>query len=385
MIWRLAERVLGTGEFDAVLRSQLQASRETGLTLAQFRAALFERGGPPLKLLLDAGLDQPTELDLMIGLPRPRGAEQLVALRNTGQLPLTVTVAGTTDRGERVTTEAALQPQDFGDAVLKTQAKIVRVEVDPDKLYPQINYANDVMPTAPALEESLSDATRTLAAHEFARSESIAREMLERAPLMQEARVLLARALLEQGKTDEAEREFRAAFDSVLPLPDTLAWASVGMGLIALRRGQPAEAVRRFTDAAQMGAGYAPTFAARAARLRADAAQGAPAPPIEETVRTAVAQLDAAIKSGRKAEIDALIAPGDLSAFSRGIVGSQPEAWVSRVLRTESLGGDRVAADVQINARVLGQTRDSTAVLVFTRAGGRLQLIEIPIFEERAQ
>jgi tetratricopeptide (TPR) repeat protein len=385
MIWRLAERVLGADEFASLLRAQLQASRESGLTLAGFRAALSERGGAPLKLLLDAGLDQPTELDLMIGLPRPRGAEHLVALRNTGQLPLTVTVAGTTDRGERVTAEAALPPQDFGDAVLKTAAKIVRVEVDPDKLYPQINYANDVMPAAPALEESLADATRTLAAQEFARSESIARGMLARAPLMQEGRVLLARALLEQGKTDEAEREFRAAAESVLPLPDTLAWASVGMGQIALRRGQAAEAVRHFTEAVRAGAGYAPTFAARAARLRADAAQGAPAPPVEEPVRAAVAQLDAAIKSGRKAEIDALIAPGELASFSRGIVGSQPELWQSRVLRTESLGGDAVAADVEISARVLGQNRNSTAVLVFTRAGGRLQLVEIPIFEEGAR
>jgi tetratricopeptide (TPR) repeat protein len=385
MIWRLAERVVGAEEFASLLRSQLQAARETGLTLASFRSALSDRGGPPLKLLLDAGLDQPTELDLLVGLPRPRGAEQLVALRNTGQLPLVVGVVGTTSTGERVTAETTLQPQDFGDAVLKTAAKIVRVEVDPEKLYPQVNYANDVMPAAPALEESLADATRTLAAHEFARSESISREMLARAPLLQEARVLLARALLEQGKADEAERELRAAADSALPLPDTLAWAAVGMGQISLRRGQAAEAVRHFTSAVQFGAGYAPTFAARAARLGADAAQGAPPAPIEDAVRAAVAQLDAAIKGGRKAEIDALIAPGELASFSRGIVGSQPETWQSRVLRTESLGGDRVAADVQIAARVLGQDRNSTAVLVFTRAGGRLQLVEIPIFEERGQ
>jgi tetratricopeptide (TPR) repeat protein len=385
MIWRLAERVLGADEFAALLRAQLQGARETGLTLAALRAALNERGGASLKLLLDAGLDQPTELDLLVGLPRPRGAEQLVALRNTGALPLVVTVAATTERGERVTAEAALQPQDFGDAVLKTAAKIVRVEVDPDKLYPQINYSNDLMPAAPALEESLADATRTLAAQEYARSESIAREMLVRTPLMQEARVLLARSLLEQGKLDEAEREFRAAQDAPLPLPDTLAWAAVGMGQIALRRGQPGDASRRFSEAIQMGASYAPTLAARAARLRADAAQGATTPTIDEAVRAAVAQLDAAIKGGRKAEIDALIAPGELSAFSRGIVGSQPELWQSRVLRTESLGGDRVAADVQIGAKVLGQERNSTAVLVFSRAGGRMQLVEIPIFEERVQ
>jgi hypothetical protein len=54
------------------------------------------------------------------------------------------------------------------------------------------------------------------------------------------------------------------------------------------------------------------------------------------------------------------------------------------VLRTESLGGDRFAADVQIAARLLGQDRNSTGVLVFTRAGGRFLLVEIPILEERA-
>jgi hypothetical protein len=43
MIWRLAERVLGADEFTSVLRARLQDARETGLTLAQFRAALVER------------------------------------------------------------------------------------------------------------------------------------------------------------------------------------------------------------------------------------------------------------------------------------------------------------------------------------------------------
>ena len=70
-----------------------------------------------------------------------------------------------------------------------------------------------------------------------------------------------------------------------------------------------------------------------------------------------------------------------MDKFSKGLVGSQPELWQTKVLRTESLGGDRVAADVQITARVLGLDKTCTGVLVFTRAGGRLQLIEIPILE----
>ena len=381
MVWRLAARTLGAEAFNALVRSQLESSRAGGLTLRGFRAALVGRGGEPLTALLDMGLDRPTEIDLLVGLPQPRAGEQAVALRNTGPVDVNVTVAATTDRGERLTATTTVKARDFGEAVFKTAARIVRVEVDPDKLYPQINYANDTAPAAPALEESLAEATRTLAAQDWARSESVSREMLARAPLMQDARILHARALLGQGKLEEAEREFRAAADSPLPLPDTLAWAAVGAGEIALRRGQAAEAARRFGEAVQIGGSYAPTFAARAARLRADAAPGAAAPPVEEAVRAAVAQLDQAIKSGRKAEIDQLIAPGELDKFSKGIVGSQPEVWQTKVLRTESLGGDRVAADVQITARVLGQDKSCTGVLVFTRAGGRLQLIEIPILE----
>ncbi|MCA1643418.1 MAG: hypothetical protein LC785_16055 [Acidobacteria bacterium] len=66
-----------------------------------------------------------------------------------------------------------------------------------------------------------------------------------------------------------------------------------------------------------------------------------------------------------------------------GIVGNQPEVWQTKVLRTEAVGGDRVAADVQITARTLGRDQSGTAVLVFTRASGRLLLAEIPIFEVR--
>jgi len=376
MVWRLAARTLGAEAFNGILRAQLEAGRAAGLTLRQFRTALVARGGEPLSALLDAGLDRPTETDLLVGLPQPRGGEQTVALRNTGPVDVTVSVAATTDRGERLTTNATVKARDFGEAVFKSAARIVRVEIDPEKLYPQINYANDTAPAAPALEESLSEATRTLSAQEFARSETVAREMLARAPLMQDARLLHARALLGLGRLEEAEREFRAAADSPLPLPDTLAWAAIGSGEIALRRGQAADAARRFGEAVQVGASYAPTFAARAARLRAEAA-----PPIEEAVRAAVAGLDQAIKSGRKAEIDQLLAPGELGNFAKGIVGSQPEIWQTKVLRTESLGGDRVAADVQITARVLGQDKACTGVLVFTRASGRLQLIEIPILE----
>ena len=53
-----------------------------------------------------------------------------------------MTVAAITDRGERVLAETTVPAKNFGEVVFKTTSKIVRVEVDPDKLYPQLDYGN---------------------------------------------------------------------------------------------------------------------------------------------------------------------------------------------------------------------------------------------------
>ncbi|MCA1631531.1 MAG: hypothetical protein LC774_14600 [Acidobacteria bacterium] len=310
MVWRLAGRTLGREAFMNVVRAQLQGARAGELTLASLRAALAGAGGERLKSILDAELDQPTLTDLLVGLAQQREGGWSSALRNTAPFDVTVAVAARTDRGERLTTEVTLKASDFGEAIFKTASRVVGVEIDPDKLYPQTDYDNDEAPRRAALASSLDEATRSLTSQDYARAETLARELLARQPLMQDARVLLARALLEQNKLPDAEREFRAAADSPLPLAQTLAWSAIGLGEIALRKGQA-------------------------------------------------------------------------SVFSKGIVGNQPEVWQTKVLRTEAVGGDRVAADVQITARTLGRDQSGTAVLVFTRASGRLLLAEIPIFEVR--
>lgn len=383
MIWRLADRVMGRDAFLAVLREQLQKGRESEATLAALRAALNASGGAGLKNALDAGFDQPTEIDLLIGLPQLRGGEWVSALRNTGTIETIVSAVAITESGERITAQTTIPARDFADVHFKTPARIVRVEVDPEKVYPQLDYSNDVAPRAPALEESLEEATRLLAAGQHAQSETIARALVGRAPLMQDARILLARSLLEQNRLADAEREFRAALDERLPLPATLAWTNIGLGEIASRRNQAAEAAKRFDEAVRVEGGYAPTLAARAARLKAEAASGASAPAIDEAVRAAVAQFDQTVRSGRKAELDALIMPGELAAFAKGIIGNQPEQWQTKLLRTESLGSDRFAADVSITAKSLGREQAGTAVLVFARTGNTMRLVDIPIFEVR--
>ena len=148
MVWRLADRRIGREAFIATVREQLQAGKDNlnGLSLAALRAALAQKGGEGLKTLLDQQIDQVIDMDLMIGLPQQRGAESVSALRNLGSTDAVVTVSATTDRGEQLSVEATIPARNFADAIFKTTSKLVRAEIDPEKLYPQLDYANDSAP-----------------------------------------------------------------------------------------------------------------------------------------------------------------------------------------------------------------------------------------------
>lgn len=399
MVLRLVERALGREAMLNILRTSLQAGagQAQGLTLASLRAAFVERGGASLKSLLDQELDQPTDMDLLVGLPQPKGAQVAAALRNTGSIDASVAVVATTAGGERLTTQATIPARSFGEALFNTNARLTRIEIDPDKIYPQLDYTNDVAPRPVLSGDPLVEATTKFIAQDYPGAEAAARQMVALAPNLQEAHILLARALLAENKMDEAEREFRAALDSTLPTPNTLAWANVGLGEISLRKGQAAEAVRRFNDAVRTEAEYVSRpgsrneplrtdadydsrLAARLGRIKAEAAANA-TPAVDESARAFIAQLDQAIKSGRKTELDAVILPGELITFEAGIVGTQPEAWATRVVRTEQLDANRLAADVFINMKQFGREQAGTATLVLQRTGGGWKLAGVELFE----
>ncbi|HKY43427.1 MAG TPA: tetratricopeptide repeat protein [Pyrinomonadaceae bacterium] len=379
MFWRLIERRLGRDVLMGVLRAAVEAGKN-GLTLSSVREALVARGGDSLKAVLDQQLDQLIDTDLMVGLPHQRGADWVSALRNVGSIDVTVSVAGITDRGEQVLAEATIPAKGFSEAVFKTTGKIVRVEVDPDKLYPQLDYGNDMMPRGKDLSQSLNEASLQLGAQDYAKAEATARAMLATAPRFQEAQILLARALLGQNRNDEAEKLFRAALDEPLPFTSTLAWANIGLGEIALKRNQAAEAVKRFNDAVIASRDYPSSLAARAARIRAEAASNN-APPVDETARAFITQLSQAVISNKKAELESRVVSGELVRFINASIGT--EAWETKVVRTEQLNANLIAADVQIRANKLGTIGQGTAVLLLARTPSGLKLSGIELFEVR--
>ena len=382
MFWRLVDRRLGRDVLMGVLRASLQAGKSdpNGFNLPAVREALVARGGDSLKALLDQQLDQVPDTDLMIGLPVQRGADWVSALRNLGSIDVTVTVAATTEQGQEVRAEATVPAKNFGEAVFKTTGKIVRVEVDPDKLYPQLDYGNDVMPRAKDLSAALNEASLQLGGQDFAKAEATARAMLASAPRFQEAQIILARALLGQNRIEDAERLFRAALDEPLPFAATVAWANIGLGEIAMKRNQAADAVKRFNDAVLASRDYPSSLAARAARIRAEAAANS-APPVDENARTFITQLSQAVVSNKKAELESRIVPGELVRFINGSIGT--EAWETKVVRTEQLNANLIAADVQIRASKLGTVGTGTAVLLLARTPSGWKLSGIDLFEVR--
>jgi hypothetical protein len=382
MFWRLVDRRLGREVLLGVIRAALQAGKSdpSGFNLPAVREALVARGGESLKALLDQQLDQVVDTDLMVGLPVQRGADWVSALRNIGSIDVTVTVAATTEQGQEVRAEATVPAKSFGEAVFRAPSKIVRVEVDPDKLYPQLDYGNDVMPRAKDLSQALNEASLQLGAQDFAKAEATARAMLASAPRFQEAQIILARALLGENRIEDAEKLFRAALEEPLPFAATVAWANIGLGEIALKRNQPADAVKRFNDAVIASRDYPSSLAARAARIRAEAAANS-APPVDETARTFITQLSQAVISNKKAELESRIIPGELVRFINASIGT--EAWETKVVRTEQVNANLIAADVQIRASKLGTVGTGTAVLMLARTPTGWKLSGIELFEVR--
>lgn len=381
MVWRLVDSNLGHDAFISTLRDQLQTSKGNagGISLAALRIALAARGGDKVKTLLEQQLDQVTDLDLMIGAPQRRGQEWVAALRNLGSADVPTTVRATTASGEQLSVDVVVPARNFGEAVFKTSAKLARLEIDPDKLYPQLDYSNDSTPRERDVQEALAEAARQFGAQDYVKAETIAREILIAVPNLQEARIILARALLGQNRNEEAEKLFRSALEEALPTPAALAWGNIGLGEIALRKGQAAEAAKRFNDAVRADAEYASSLAARAGRIKAETT--ANTLQVDGAVRTFISQLDQAILSGKKTELEPRVVSGELVRFINGVVGTQPELWQTRVLRTEQLDANLIAADVTLDTKELGVQRSGTAVLLLARTGGTLKLLGIELFE----
>lgn len=383
MIWRYAEKSLGRDAFFSILRAQLQKSPNdnNGFNLASFRIALNEAGTGTFKKVLDQMFDQPTDLDLMVGLPQQKTGEWVAALRNVGTTDATVNVVGTTQNGEKITVQSTIPARSYSEAIFKSTTPIVHVEVDPEKLYPQTDYSNDIAPRPKIGDTVLFEIKSFFNKQDYVQAEALARQAIQSHQFDDDLRALLGRILLAQSKLDEAEKEFTTVLNSSMPSALNQSWANEGLGEIKLRRNQNAEAAKYFSAAIRADGEYGATLAARAGRLKAEAASPSA---IDESAKSFVEQIDRTISSERKSDLNNLVVPGEMDKFVKGIIGSQPSLWQTKILRTDTIDPSRIAVEVSLNIKTLnGVEQTGTAVYMLMRVANSWKLSSIDYFEVR--
>lgn len=370
MIWRLMAKKVGQDALFAAIRAAMQ---DGNFTIAEFRAANSIH-----KDFLDHMLDQITDMNLQVGLPRIVGGEAKVALRNSGAVDATVNVSAALANGERISAPATIRAKSYGEVIFKTANKINRIEVDPEKYYPQTEYSDDVAPREVTDNDLLLAVKRSFDKQEFAAAEATARTVLREAPRFDDVRVLLARSLLAQGKNADAEREFRAVLDEKLPTSRSLAWANVGLGEIASKGGQAVQAVKFAEDAIKADAEYGASLAARTIRNRSNAASGA-----DDTVKAFFAQFDKVAISNRKTELDSMSVAGDVSKFIAGISGQAVE-WRTQVLHVDKIDLNSVLVETTLAIKLLNREFETgPAVFRLVKVGSVWRLSSVDIFEVR--
>lgn len=370
MAWRLLAKRLGANEFWSIVRANAQ---DGDLNVAELRAAFSAQ-----KPLVDELFDKVTEMDLLVGLPQSAGGETRVAVRNTGTSDVTVDVAATTADGERIVSPTTIRAASFGEVAFRTTKRIVRVEIDAEKLYPQTDYADDVKPQIVTDSDPVLAAKRPFDQQKFAEAEATARELLKALPRHDDLRVLLGRALLAQNKNSDADREFRAVLDEKLPTARSFAWANVGLAEVAARSNRTADAMKLIDAAILSDAEYGASLAARTIRNRLGQAAA-----IDPTVKAFFAEFDKAATANRKADVDALVMPGEITRFTGGVAGST-EQWQTTLLRIDRLDPNTILVETETNIKLLnGNPESRTAVYRLVRMGSGWKMAAVDMFEVR--
>lgn len=370
MVWRVLAKRVGTSDFYRTLKTQMS---DGDLSLAEIRSAFS-----PQKELLDYFLDQVTEMNLLAGIPVAGAGETRVALRNTGGTDVSVEVVGTTATGERLTAPVTIRATSYAEVGFRSPNRVVRAEVDADKLYPQIDYSDDVAPRETTDSDSLLAAKRSFDKQDYAGTKKISRAVLAGMPRFDDLRTLYARSLLALGRTAEAEREFRAVLDEKLPTARSLAWAYAGLAEAAAKSGQN-EAARKAADTAILIDGdYGATFAARTLRSRLGTSSGG-----DPSLRAFFVEFDKGASANRRADVDSMVLGGEVSRFASSLVGST-EQWQTHITHVDMLDPNTALVEANMSIKLLSREPASgLAVYRLVKVGTAWKLAAVEIFEVR--
>jgi len=370
MAWRLLAKRIGRAEFSRIITDN---GKDGSLDMAELRSAFSANSE-----LTDYLFDQITNMNLMVGLPQVSPGEVKFALLNTGVIDATVNVRVSLSSGQLMEAPTTLRSGSFGEVTFKTTAKVERVEIDTDKLYPQIDYSDDIAPKETSDSDPLLAVKREFDRKEYLKAEGAARIVLRSMPRFDDVRVLLGRSLLGQNRFADAEREFNSVLAEPLPTARSLVWANVGLAEAAAGQGKNDLAITLANSVIAADTDFGASFAARTLRNKLGAST-----PIEPTVRSFFADFDRAAQANRKAELDALFSAGEAIRFASGISGST-EIWQSQVRQVDRVGPDTFLVEVGLNIRMLTKEAETgMAVYRLSRVGNTWRVSGVEMFEVR--
>jgi tetratricopeptide (TPR) repeat protein len=395
LVWRLLEKKLGKATFDNLVRKMLDRQRVDVLSLTEWRSPLCQAArctSVKADVLAAAGSEQ-TDVqeifaqwiegvivpDFAVGQPQPgaNGIESTIV--NFGSGDIAIEVQATTEAGEKLKKNVPIKGGEYGAVTFPAGTKITRIEVDPDKLYPQKDYANDVFPRRASSTEMYGQASLAFTKKDYATAEAKLKEALSAEPNSPILQSLLGRILLATNKNDEAAKVFTETLRQEPLQLQAYAWSHLGLGQLALQGNKFTEAATHFRFAAASDLDQTTTLSARDGLIKAE--QGANAIKIPDDVKAFIKQLDDALLISSAEAVNPLVERGNLGEFVRRVTGSKPTLWTTEILRAEVWDADRVAVDVNVKVKIIGREGAGRAVYILSRASGKLKLSEAPIFD----
>jgi hypothetical protein len=382
LVFRLVAHEAGGDQMLAAVRTALGAARQKrALTLDDLRAALSASAGRDLAPLFATWVDTVVEPDLIVGVPQQAGGAWASALRNLGTGDVAVDVVAVTEGGNRVVSRVTVPSQGFGEARFETTERIATVEVDPDKLVPQSNYANDARPQRPDPSALFGEGVELVKRRDFAQAEPKLRAVVAAQPANAEAKAWLARALLGLNRNADAERVAREALDVEPPPIDSVAWSHVVLGQSALAGGKSAEAIDHFRTAAASAAEISALKASREGLVAAERAAGQ-APKVDESVARYFSEFDRAVSAGvNTAQASQLVDAALLPDFVKGLVTALPRKWTTEIARAEMIDADEALVDAKFVVAAASGNTSATVLLRLRRVGGAWKLVDVQALE----
>jgi hypothetical protein len=381
LVLRLFAEALGREKFISAIKS-LTVGPQTRVILPEdFQKALIKEGGPVAEKLYQQWFDTVIEPDFVIGLPQPSATPGIhrVALRNLGTGDMPVTVSALTASGKRLMSQVSMPSEDITYLELRSDEKIIRVEVDPEKMVPQTNYDNDINPHEASSQTLLNDAQQSFNKSEFAVAVEKLKLAVKESPQNSALHAWLARALIGDNKPDEAMAEANIALKIEPALPSALSWSHYVMGQVAALRGKPSEAVEHYKLAVIWAMDAPAQYASREALVKAEKT-AATSGVIDESIRGFITKLDINVKNRASDQLNTMIARANLRKFIQGLIGSPISSWTTDVLRGQYLDSNRVAVDVFIKTQSEARDRSGTAVYILNKSQGSWILEDVQLF-----